>query len=195
MFLVQRLAGPTASISTFAASASLLLRLSEISQIRRRLVLSRRHQVAVFTHPIDLRADAKEWNSLVADILGPVRQWIEGAPVVLHHRPWTGQCMVGHGDFVMQEVSIGLVEVDALLDDGLIVLVQRDAAAVEDTRSLQVAGFGFEHVIAAVPILVDPPSDGIAGEGRRNRLRPGASVREYPAMAFVDVVDQDVGGL
>src|SRR3984893_509138 len=174
---------------------SSLLRLIEISQIRRLLLVSGRHQVAVLAHLVGLVPDMNEWNLLVANILWPVRQRIEVAPIVLHHRPGTRQCVVGHGDFVMKDVAVGLIEIDALLDDAFAILMQRNAAAVEDTRSFEVAGFGFEDVEAAISVLIDPFADGIAGEGRLNRFGPLAPVGENSSMTFVNMINQDVGGL
>jgi hypothetical protein len=48
--------------------------------------------------------------------------------------------MIGHLDIGAQNVGIGLVEIDALLDDSLIVRVQRDARrAVEGAGALEAA--------------------------------------------------------
>ncbi len=55
-----------------------------------------------------------------------------------------------------------LIETDAFLDDGLIVLVQGYAGRFVVARPLEVAGLDFEHVVAAVPIFVDPVADRVA---------------------------------
>ncbi len=135
-----------------------------------------------------------EWNLLVANVLRPLRQRVEGAAIVLHHRPRTDQCVVGHGDFVMKEVAVRLVEIDALPDDALAILVQRNAAAVEETRPFEIAGFGFEDIETSIPVVIDPFADAVAGEGRLNDLGPLASVCENSSMTLVNMIDQDVGG-
>src|SRR5258707_2807074 len=38
-------------------------------------------------HFVGLVADMNEWNLLVANVLRPLRQRVEGAAIVLHHRP------------------------------------------------------------------------------------------------------------
>ena len=57
------------------------------------------------------------------------------------------------------------VERNALLDDGLIVDVQRDAAAVEDARALEAAGLDRERVVFAVGAF--PTADRSAHPGQR----------------------------
>src|SRR6266849_3781624 len=171
-----------------------LLRLLEISQVRRWLLVSGRHQVAVLIHFVGLVADMNEWDLLVANVLRPLRERVEGAAIALRHRPRTGQCVVGHGDFVMKEVAVRLVEIDALSDDALAILVQRNAAAVEETRPFEMAGFGFEYIVTSIPVLIDPFANAIAGEGRLNDLGPLASVCENSSMTLVNMIDQDIGG-
>ena len=70
--------------------------------------------------------------------------------------------MVDHGDFDMQNVRIGLVEMEALLEDRLIVEGKRQAGCIIGTRSLEAARFDFEQVIGAVAIGVAPTADRIA---------------------------------
>ena len=88
---------------------------------------------------------------------------------------------------------IGLVEIDALLDDGLAVLVERDAGGVVTARQLEEAGLDLEHVVLAVAVLVDPLADRVAREGRRGIGRPFAAVGINPPVGIVVVADQDVG--
>jgi len=61
--------------------------------------------------------------------LGP--QWLRAgiAVIAARHRPWPRQRMVDGGDLVVQDVGIALVEIDALLDDGLVVVMQRQPVA------------------------------------------------------------------
>src|ERR1700730_18301605 len=91
--------------------------------------------------------------------------WV--ATVCLADCPRTRQCVVDHRDVVMEDVGVGLVEVHSLLDDGLIVLVQGDTAAVESARTLEgAASLGLEQVVAANPLRINPFADGITQEGR-----------------------------
>ena len=75
--------------------------------------------------------------------------------------------MVDGGDLVVEQIRIGLVEVDPFLDDRLVVAVQGQAAAVERARSPHPARLDQKHVVTAVSILVDPLADGIAVERGR----------------------------
>ena len=100
--------------------------------------------------------------------------------------------MVGDGHLVVQQILVGLVEIDALLDDGLIVLVQRNAAEIEGARTTEVAGLDFEHVELAVAILVNPFADGVAVEAGLDLLWPGAAVGEDAPPGFADIVNADI---
>src|SRR5262249_20671038 len=93
----------------------------EISQIWRRLILADRHQHAVAAHEITLSADGDHGIGLDAGALRRARPRIGVARIPLVHGPRPGQCVVDHRDLVMQEVRIGLVEVDALLEDRLVI--------------------------------------------------------------------------
>jgi len=72
----------------------------------------------------------------------------------------------------VEQILVGLVEVDALLNDGLVVSMQRDAAGVKDARSLHAAGLDFECVVAAIAIGVEPFADGITQISRLQRIDP-----------------------
>src|SRR5262249_52392874 len=74
----------------------------------------------------------------------------------------------------------------------LIVPVQRQAGGVEGARAAKAARLGDEHVVFAVPVLVDPLADGCAQERWRQALRPRPSVREDPAVV-VGMVDPKGG--
>ena len=89
--------------------------------------------------------------------------------------------MVIHRDLVMQEVLVCLIEIEALLEDRLVVVMQRQAGSVVVARPLETAGLHFEHVIAAVTILIDPSANGIAGERWLELLGPIASIGEDAA--------------
>ena len=64
--------------------------------------------------------------------------------------------MVDHGDLVIEDVGIGLVEIDPLLDDGLIIGVERNAVRAENAGAFETTGLDFEHVVAAIAVLIDP---------------------------------------
>ena len=79
--------------------------------------------------------------------------------------------MVEHGDLVMGHVGIGSVEVDPLLDDGLIVGVQRQVAGIEGSGTAEAACLNFENIVAAIPVRIDPLADRITQEGRFPRAK------------------------
>src|SRR5262249_9448302 len=115
------------------------------------------------------------------------------APERPRHRPGPRQRMVDGGDLDAQEVLVGRIEREALLDDALPVLVQRDAAAFEGARPLEAARLDLEHAEAAVRALLEPLADRIAQEARLDLGGPGASIRKDAARLVV--VAEDVSGL
>src|SRR5262249_60647056 len=143
-------------------------------QVGGRLPLARWRQVAVRADRIGLGADRDGAVALRTYELGPLR--IAFATVAARHRPWTGQGIVDRGDLVVQEIRVGAVEADALLDDGLIVAVQRNPAAVEGAGTFHAAGLDRERVVAAVPLGVLPRAGRKAGMRRLDRGRPLAAV-------------------
>src|SRR5207245_6706620 len=94
------------------------------------------------------------------------------------HGPRSRQTMVDHGDFVVNNIRIGLVAVNPFLENGLIVKVERKTGGVIDARALEAARFDFEQVIVAVAINVDPPSNRIARIAWLDLLGPVAAVGE-----------------
>src|SRR5215467_2715830 len=94
--------------------------------------------------------------------LAPVRLAIRLAPVALENGPGPRQRTVDNGHLVAEEVAIVLVEIDPLPDDGLVVLVQRDAAAVEVARSLEIPGRDLAQVVASLHVGIDPIADRVA---------------------------------
>ena len=50
--------------------------------------------------------------------------------LTLHHIPRARQHMLDYRDFVMDDVAIGFVDGDLLLDNGLVVFVRRNAAGL-----------------------------------------------------------------
>ena len=80
--------------------------------------------------------------------------------ILLVKRPWPGERVIYYGDFVVKYVGIFLVEIDALFEDRLIVVVQWEARAIIDPWSLEgAARLDNEHVIFAVTVLVSPTAD------------------------------------
>src|SRR5204862_522826 len=80
--------------------------------------------------------------------------------------PRIGQGMVVRRDVVAEQVLVGLVEIDALRDERLVVAVEWNAGGIIGVWGTHGAGLDFEHVILAVAVLIDPFSDGIARERR-----------------------------
>src|ERR1700740_2178359 len=111
--------------------------------------------------------------ALGADELGPVRPRIGIATEIPRYGPWPGQGMVDHRDLVMQQVLLRLVEIQALLEDRLVVVVQRQPGGIVMTRSLEGStGFDLERVVMAVMGAIDPVPDRVAGERRLDLGRP-----------------------
>ena len=64
--------------------------------------------------------------------------------------------MVDGRDLVMEDVVVAVVEIDALLDDRLVVLVQGKPGRFENAGAGEIAGFNLEQVVAAAPEVADP---------------------------------------
>src|SRR6266568_6776666 len=92
-----------------------VLRLIKMAQAGRLLTLLCRHQFALGAEHEVLALDAHMLGALGADSLHPDR--IAVAHIILGHRPWPGKRIVEGRDLVVQDVRVGLVEEDALLDD------------------------------------------------------------------------------
>src|SRR5450631_3944751 len=109
---------PASSRATAMATmrAWRILRSLEIFQVGRRLALSGGHQIAVGAQEIVLLADDQLVVALGAISLGPARTRILAAPKGLVHAPRPGQGMIEHGDLVMQNVRIGLIEMEPLFE-------------------------------------------------------------------------------
>src|SRR5215510_3666356 len=143
--------------------AMLSVGLLEIAQVGRRLVLLGRHKVAVGAEKVVLLTDADVVIAFAANLVGKPERFIAyHASIGLLDHPRPGQRMVDGGDVVAHQVRIGLVEIDALLDDGLIIRMQRNSARIIDARTLHAAGLDFEHVVATITVRIAPFADGIA---------------------------------
>src|SRR5579871_5589097 len=141
-------------------ATSLLPRLLEIAQVRRRLVLLGGHQKPVAGNEIILLADKHVMIGLTAIVVLP--QFVAVAPVGLRDRPRPRQRVVDRGDLIVQEIRIVLVEINPLQDDRLVVRMQRQAAVLVSARPFEVAGFHFERVIAAIAVGIEPFADRVA---------------------------------
>src|ERR1700730_12008984 len=113
--------------------------------------------MAIGAEHINFRPDAHMLIALGANGLDPDRT--ARAMVVLGHGPRTGQRIVDRRDFVVKGVRIGLVEKDALLDDGFVVRVERYAAGVESAGAFEVASLDLEDGVTAAALLIDPFAD------------------------------------
>src|ERR1700693_6288354 len=172
-------------IASFASSLgrsshalALLLHLSEVFQVWRRLILAGRHEFAVRAQEIVFIFDLDPRIVFRADGCAPKRAGLRAAFRRLGDRPRSRQCVVVHGDLIMEDVLVSLVEKNPLLDDGLAVLMKRQGARRVDAITPQVAGLDFEHIVFAVAVLVDPFADGIAYVSRHKLVlvRPIAPV-------------------
>src|SRR5260370_30267163 len=141
----------------FWVAMSLRSRL-EIARIRRRLIFLGRHQQAIPAQEVVFLADDDLQVALAAIQLGPARTRIRVAPKCLVDAPRPRQGVVEHGDLVMKNVRIGLVEMESFLEGRLIVEVQRQPSMVESARTVETASLDFGHFVTAVAILVDPSS-------------------------------------
>src|SRR5262249_21281750 len=138
-----------AGLHLSCAQASSLTR-TEIFDSRRRLPRAGWLEEAVLVDEVDFIAEHDLMIVFGADLLQPDR--IGGAVVAACHRPRPRQGMIDGRDLVMQEARIGPVQKDALLDDGLVVLVQRQAAIVERARFLEAARLDDKRVVASVAV-------------------------------------------
>src|SRR5436309_10358676 len=126
----------------------------EVSQIRRRLVLPGRREIAIIADRVDLLAQRHVLIVVRTEVLDPLH--IAVAAIASRHGPRTGERIVDGGDLVMEEIGIALVEIDALPDGRLVVLMQRNAAVVEGAWPLQAAGLDHERIEAAIAVGILP---------------------------------------
>src|SRR5580692_8617401 len=111
------------------AATSSLPRLCEISQIRRRLTLSGGHQETVRAEEISLCADPNVHVADVTNILDPMRVLLQSKGFV--DRPGACQRVVDRRHFIVNDLRILFVAIDALLHDSPVVRMKRDARIVE----------------------------------------------------------------
>src|SRR5207302_1520314 len=101
-------------------TAPLLFLCLEIAQVRRRLTLPGRHQIAVGAEKIILAPDLDVTVAFRANLFEPLGSFDLLANVFLGHRPRARKRVVDRGDFVGKDVGLILVPGDSLLDDALV---------------------------------------------------------------------------
>src|SRR6267142_982435 len=124
--------------------APLLPRLLEIAQIRRGLILVGRHQLAIGgVNNVSLIADLDPNVVLRAGLQQPHRARILLADGLLDFGVGPRHGVIYHGDLVIERVAVGLVEIEPLLDVGLVVLVKGNAGNFISAWTPQVSGLDF----------------------------------------------------
>src|SRR5712672_3277902 len=102
--------------------------------------------------------------------------------------------MVDYGYLIVKYVWICVIMIKAFLEHGLIVKVQRQSTCVVSTWTLErTARLDFEHVVAAVAVLVDPFAYRVAGKRRLDLAGPTASIGENSTMMVI-ASDLNIGG-
>src|SRR5262245_23742364 len=94
---------------------------------------------------------------LVTEIFRPGRSGL--ALVFSRDGPGACESVVDRRDVVVHDATVSRIEIDALLGDGLIIGVERNAGRVDDARPAEATGLDFKHVVAAGAILVEPLAD------------------------------------
>src|SRR5262249_6959213 len=94
------------------------------------------------------------------------------------------QGMVDRSNNIVHDFRIVSVAEDALLENRLVVEMQRQAGCVISAGALEGAAcFHFENIIDAVAVLIDPSADRVAGISwsRISVVRPIAPIGEDSA--------------
>lgn len=84
--------------------------------------------------------------------------------------------MVDGGNFVVENVWIFLVQINSFFDNGLVVLVQRQAGRIHHARAFHAPRFDFQHVELSRSLAIHPSADRIASERGFDFVRPIATV-------------------
>src|SRR5262249_54431423 len=137
----------------------------EISQIGWRLILFYRHQQSVGAQEVVLLADDDVNVVFGTNIFAPPDWLVRHYPtVVLHDRPWTRQRIVDGGDFIMQNIRVGFVDINLFPDDSPAIFVKGNAAGIVGAGVFETAGLHHQRVVPAVAVLVDPFAYRITGK-------------------------------
>src|SRR5262249_442536 len=142
---------------SFIDPRRLFRRLREKPPVGRGLAPLHRPQAAILAQVVGILADLDHRVVFRAERSLPHRPRPRIAPRLLGHRPGPRQCIVDDRHVVVEEVGIGLVEVDPLLDDGLVVVVERKTGAVVNARALEMAGVALAHARLLRPPPPPPP--------------------------------------
>src|SRR5262252_6117525 len=145
--------------TVFSIGGLLLLILFEIPQVRRRLVLFGGHQVTVPAQEIALPADFHITIALGTHLLDPLRLFDRHPGIFLDHRPWPRERMVERRDLVIEDVWVGFVGVKPLLENALVIGMERKAGRVIRSGTFQPTSLDLEHVVATIPVRVDPSAN------------------------------------
>src|SRR6266851_406274 len=109
----------------------------EIPQIRCCLFFLCWHEQAVRTQVVRLLANRDMGIVFGTNILTPPDRLVgDDAMIVPRDHPGPRQGIVNGGNLVMEQIGVCAVNKDALLDDGLVVAMERDAAGVIGARAL-----------------------------------------------------------
>ena len=139
----------------------------EIFKVRRLLALAHGHEKALWADLVVLVSNLNVGAVFKAGEFVPLRRHCRGiAAVAARHRPGPRERMVGGRDLIMQDVRIGLVGIDLLLDDRLAILVEGNAAGPVAFAALGVAA----RQVEALQVVGqrDVAESGL----ERHRLRP-----------------------
>ena len=141
------------------------MRQIEVPQVRCRLVLAQRHQMAVGAAEVAFLANDDVVIGLGAEIFRPDRLAL--AIVIARHRPRPREGVVDGGDLGVQTIGVGRVEENALLDDRPVVLVQRQAIGVEiawapEVASLDIGPFNYLWAVKESSELAKAPRSEIS---------------------------------
>src|SRR5579862_8746885 len=100
-------------------------RLPEIAQVRRRLILPGRHQIALGAPVVSILADTNPGIARRTGFRAPDRSRIAVADRLLEIRERPGESVIEDRDLVIDRVAVGLVEMNAFLDHALVVAGER----------------------------------------------------------------------
>jgi hypothetical protein len=78
--------------------------------------------------------------------------------------PRARQGVVDRGNLIVQNIPIVLVEIKSFLGESLIVGVQWRTARFELAQPFEIPGLDLDHIIATIPVFIDPSAEGITVE-------------------------------
>src|SRR5258707_1367102 len=108
-------------VNRICFSGRLLLIGPEVPHIRRFLSLLCRHQGAIGADHVVITADVDVAVAFSTNVLSPEGPRIRIAVIGLRHLPGTRQSVVGYRNLVNEHVLLRLAQIDALMNDTLVV--------------------------------------------------------------------------